>query len=105
MGSKATLADGVMTLNGAVFYYDYKDYQAFKFINFSTVVTNNPATVKGAEISLNVRPTHQLELLASLSYVDAAVNDYLISNSTFSAHLSRQSPCSRKLNRLSSARH
>jgi len=105
IGSKTTLADGLMTLNGAVFYYDYKDYQAFKFINFSTVVTNNPATVKGAEISLNVRPTHQLELLASLSYVDAAVKDVLVSNSTGSADLSREPPYSSKWTGLASARY
>jgi iron complex outermembrane recepter protein len=105
IGSKTTLLGGLMTLNGAVFYYDYQDYQAFKFINFSTVVTNNPATIKGAEASLNVRPTRQLELLAGISYVDAVVDDVFVSNSLGSAVLSRRPPYSSKWTANASARY
>jgi iron complex outermembrane receptor protein len=105
IGFKTTLADGFATLNGAVFYYDYKDYQAFKFVNFSTVVTNNPAAIKGAELGLNLRPTTGLELLASVSYVDAKVDNVPISNALGAAVVNRRPPFTSEVQATGSARY
>jgi len=74
-------------------------------VNFSTVVTNNPATIKGGEVELNVRPTRGLELLASVSYIDAKVDDVTISNALGSAVVSRRPPFTSEVQAIGSARY
>ena len=59
-GVKATLANGAVVANATAFYYDYKNYQAFLFINSSGLVTNSPATNYGIEASLQIKPTDRL---------------------------------------------
>ena len=59
-GVKATLLDGALVANLAAFYYDYKNYQAFLFINTSGLVTNSPATNYGIEGSLQIKPTDRI---------------------------------------------
>lgn len=70
-GVKATFARG--RLNAAVFHYDYKDYQAFSLLNFNQNITNNDATVTGAEVELAVSPMDGLELLLGGSFIDSKV--------------------------------
>jgi iron complex outermembrane receptor protein len=105
VGFKSTLMDGLATFNGSAFYYDYTDYQAFKFVNFSTVVTNNAATIKGAEVELNVRPFTGLELMTGISYVDAVVKDVPISNALGSAVVDRRPPFTSKWQANASIRY
>jgi iron complex outermembrane receptor protein len=105
IGAKTTLADGLVDLNGSLFYYDYKDFQAFKFVNFATVVTNNPATIKGAEASIDLRPLSGFNLSAGLSYVDAKVEDVPISNALGSAIVTRRPPFTSKWQSTASARY
>lgn len=88
-----------------MFYYKYTDYQAFKFVNFSTVVTNNPATIKGAELEFSVCPLKGLQFLASASYVDAKVGDVPISNALGSAVVSRRPPFTSEWKALGMARY
>ena len=59
-GVKATLLNGAIVGNVSAFYYDYKNYQAFLFINSSGLVTNRPATNYGIEASLQIKPTDRL---------------------------------------------
>jgi iron complex outermembrane recepter protein len=96
LGAKTRLLGGIMTLNGALFYYDYKDAQAYKFANFATTVTNNPATTKGAEMELHVRPAAGLELMAAGTYLDSAIKDVTVSNALGSAVLARRPPFTSK---------
>jgi iron complex outermembrane receptor protein len=105
VGAKTTLMNGLATLNGSVFYYDYKNYQAFKFVNFSTVVANNPATVKGAEVAFTLRPVDGFELLGGISYVDANVENVSISNSLGAAVVDRRPPFTSKWQGTASARY
>lgn len=105
VGVKSTLMDGLATLNGSIFYYDYEDYQAFKFVNFSTVVTNNPASIKGAEIELNVRPLPGLEFMTGISYVDAEVRNVPISNALGAAVVDRRPPFTSKWQANASIRY
>jgi len=105
LGAKTTILDGHATLNGSVFYYDYKDYQAFKFVNFSTVVTNNPATIKGVEFDFNVRPVAGLEFMVGVSMLDAKVKDVALSNSLASAVATRMPPYTSKFTGFASARY
>ena len=79
-GFKLTLADKRVRLNGAVFYYDYKNYQAFEF-NQTTLITtiqNTPAKVTGAEFELDARPLPPLELSLGLSLLDATAKGIVL---------------------------
>ena len=61
-GVKATLLNGAIVGNISAFYYDYKNYQAFLFINSSGLVTNTPASNYGIEASLQIKPTDRLSV-------------------------------------------
>ncbi len=43
-------------LNASVFYYDYNDFQATSYIGIGNIISNNDATVSGAEIELQFSP-------------------------------------------------
>jgi len=75
LGFKSTLMDGLARLNGAVYYYDYQDYQAARWLGFANQITNNDAVTKGAELELTVTPTENLDLMLNLGYFDATVKD------------------------------
>ena len=73
-GFKATLSR-TFTIDGSVYYYDYKNYQAFTFQNVSGIVSNNNARTIGAELSVNARPVDGLVIGAGISVLDAKVKD------------------------------
>lgn len=64
-----------LRVNGSVFYYDYKGYQAFKITNLAQQVLNTDATVKGAELEVSAAPARGLDLSVSGSYLDMTVKD------------------------------
>lgn len=74
-GFKATLLNGKATFNGAAFYYDYSNYQAFTFSNVSGYVQNRDARTYGAELELTLRPAEGLQLGASASVFNARVKN------------------------------
>jgi len=82
-GFKSTLADGIVRLNGSVYYYDYKDYQGFVFAGVSGNVVNNDSKVTGGEIELLAAPTERLNLVLSASYIDAKVKDVEVAPGVF----------------------
>ena len=72
VGFKSTFLDGAARLNGAVFYYDYRDYQGF-FLDVATqVVENINAKVKGGELEFAVVPMHGLNLQLGVSHLETA---------------------------------
>ncbi|HVW69007.1 MAG TPA: TonB-dependent receptor plug domain-containing protein [Steroidobacteraceae bacterium] len=72
LGFKSTFLDGAARLNGALFYYDYRDYQGF-FLDVATqVVENINAKVKGGELEFAVVPTHGLNLQLGVSHLETA---------------------------------
>lgn len=75
MGEKATLLDDHFRVNSSVFYYDYKDFQAFKIIGVTTQVINLPSKVYGAEMEITSRPVSGLTLQASASYTHDRVHN------------------------------
>jgi iron complex outermembrane receptor protein len=77
LGVKSTLGSAA-TLNIAAFYYDYKNYQAFAQVGPVQSVINLPATVKGLEAELSVRPVHGLSLQLGASFLDSKVKDILL---------------------------
>lgn len=82
LGTKATLMDGAMQVNGAVFYQDYKDKQIQGTLNdlaFGLLqqLQNVPKSrIAGAEIDLMYRPTQALTISASASYLDTKVTEF-----------------------------
>lgn len=74
-GFKASIWDGRARLNGSVFYYDYKDYQAFLFTGVSGVVINADADTVGVELELQASPTDRLDILLAAAWFDATVKD------------------------------
>ena len=62
VGTKNTLLDGRLTLNGDAFYYDYTGYQVSQIIDRSAVNYNFDAKVWGLELEADWRPLENLRL-------------------------------------------
>jgi iron complex outermembrane receptor protein len=75
LGFKSTLAGGSTQLNGAAYFYDYRDYQSYQFIGLTSQVTNNDAEYHGAELEIVSQPVDGLYLKLSGSYLDTEVFD------------------------------
>jgi len=75
MGSKNTLLDGAVTLNGSVFYYDYKGYQISEIVDRTSINLNFDATVKGAEIEATYEPTPGLRFKFAGGYEHTRIAD------------------------------
>lgn len=82
IGFKSTIWGGTARFNGAVYYYDYKDYQAARWLGFANLITNNDAQTKGIELELIASPTDNLDIMLTAGYFDATVEDVSI-NSTW----------------------
>lgn len=74
-GFKSTWLGGTTRFNGSVFYYDYKDYQAFLFTGVGGVVINADANTIGMELELQTSPIDGLDILLGVSWFDAEVED------------------------------
>jgi iron complex outermembrane receptor protein len=74
-GLKSTWLDGKLRFNASAFYYDYKDYQAFLFVQSSGVVVNKDAKIQGGELEISASPVHGLELQLGVSAFTAKVKD------------------------------
>jgi iron complex outermembrane receptor protein len=85
LGTKASLAGGLMSLSAAVFQMNYTDLQVTQLVPVLGgggavvgIVTNGgDAKVKGTEIELGVRPAKSLRLSGSLGVTDAKYTDYV----------------------------
>jgi iron complex outermembrane receptor protein len=74
-GFKATLGDGNTRFNGAIFYYDYSDYQSFLFTGVGGVVINRDAETTGIEFDLQTSWGDGWDAMFAVSYFDAEVQD------------------------------
>ena len=74
VGAKTSPVPG-MHINVAAFYYDYKNYQAFSLINYVQSISNNDATIKGAEIEWRYQPTRGLNLSLGAAFLDTKVHN------------------------------
>ncbi len=75
LGVKATLVDGLVQLNGAVFYYDYEDIQTFVPSAIGFKLDNlEKAEIGGAEIELLTSPIDGLDIRLGASYLDTDVD-------------------------------
>ena len=79
VGVKSRLDDGRLQVNGAVFYYNYKDKQeelrvpdpVFGLLN--TLLNVPKSEEKGVELAVNYRPVESLTLSGSATYLDSDV--------------------------------
>jgi iron complex outermembrane receptor protein len=80
-GFKTTLIDRTLQLNGAVFYYDYRDKQILGrvldplFGPLLKLINVPKSDIKGAELQLDWAPIHGLRVSAGASYIDSEVLD------------------------------
>ena len=79
VGVKSSFLDRAVRLNASVFYYDYKDYQAFQLLGVTQFISNRDARTKGGEIELTLQPAKGLEARFAATYVDAKVFDVTVS--------------------------
>ncbi len=74
VGFKSRLADGLAIFNGAAYYYDYKDYQAFQIVGIDTLTTNAIAESYGFELELQTVPAEGLDVILGVAYNDIEVD-------------------------------
>ncbi len=75
LGTKNTLLDGSMTLNGDVFYYDYKGYQISQIVDRTSINLNIDAKVKGAEVEATWEPLPGLRFNFAGGLEDSSIDD------------------------------
>jgi outer membrane receptor protein involved in Fe transport len=86
-GFKAKFLDRRLGLNGAVFYYDYRNKQLLTkiidpLVGIIPALANIPKSrVKGAELELTAAPIDGLHLSGGLTYLDATITKYAGVNS------------------------
>ena len=75
-GFKSEFLNHTLRFNGAVYYYDYKNYQALIYtLGLEQLIVNADATHKGAEGELEWAPSEAWHFGIGASYVDAVVNN------------------------------
>ena len=75
MGTKNSLLDGELTLNGDVFYYDYKGYQISQIVDRTSINLNFDAKVNGAELEASYEPIPGLKFNFAGGYEDTRVDN------------------------------
>jgi iron complex outermembrane recepter protein len=73
LGSKNTLLDGALTLNGDVFFYDYKNYQISRIVDRTAINDNFNATVRGAELETTWEAAPGLKFNFAGGYEDTRI--------------------------------
>ncbi|MGP1282184.1 MAG: TonB-dependent receptor [Parasphingopyxis sp.] len=75
IGSKNTLANGAVQLNGAIFYYDYQDLQLSRILARTSINTNTSAEVWGVELEAVVSPDPAWLFNFTASYLNTSIGD------------------------------
>ncbi len=75
LGSKNTLFDGALTLNGDAFYYIYKDYQISEIVDRTSINLNFNAHVKGAELEATWEPMPGLRFNFAGGWEDTQIDN------------------------------
>ncbi|MGF7150270.1 iron complex outermembrane receptor protein [Sphingomonas zeicaulis] len=77
IGTKNSLVDRKLTLNAAAFYMRYKDQQVFVLNVADQGIVNVAKTdIYGFELEAQARPMRNLQLGASLGFIDTRIKDY-----------------------------
>src|SRR6185437_106098 len=73
LGTKNTLLDGALTLNGDLFYYNYEAYQVSQIVDRTAINLNFNAHAKGAELEATWEPLPGLRFNFAGGWEDTAV--------------------------------
>jgi len=73
LGTKNTLFDGAVTLNGNLFYYNYENYQVSEIVDRTSINLNFDAHAKGAELEATWEPVPGLRFNFSGGWEDTAI--------------------------------
>lgn len=82
IGLKGSVPGGWLDYSAAAYYYDYKDKQVLGriidpvFGSLETLI-NVPASVRGVEAQVNLRPVEGLQIGLAGAYVDAKLGDFV----------------------------
>ena len=74
-GTKNTLLDGGLTLNGDVFFYNYTGYQISRIVDRTAINDNFNATVRGAELEASWEPIPGLKFNFAGGYEETRVDN------------------------------
>ncbi len=72
LGTKNTLLDGSLTLNGDIFYYNYTGYQISEIVDRTAINNNYNAHVEGAEVAADWEPLPGLKFNFAGGWEDTA---------------------------------
>ena len=75
LGTKNTMLDGALTLNGDVFFYAYKGYQISRIVDRTALNDNFDAKVKGAEVEATYEPMPGLRFKFAGGYENTRINN------------------------------
>jgi iron complex outermembrane receptor protein len=75
LGFKSTLFDGLARLNASAFWYDYRDFQTFRFELLNQIIFNTDAEVYGGEIELQANPAEGWDVALGASFMDGTAED------------------------------
>jgi len=75
LGTKNTLLDGGLTLNGDIFFYNYTGYQISEIVDRTAINNNFNATVKGSELEITYEPLQGLRLKFAGGYEQTRIKD------------------------------
>lgn len=67
-GIKTTLFDRRLRINASAFYYDYHNYQAARWLDFSSLIINADAYVYGSEAEIAGSLTNNLEASVNIGF-------------------------------------
>jgi iron complex outermembrane receptor protein len=73
LGTKNTLLDGALTLNGDFFYYNYENYQVSEIVDRTAINLNFDAHAKGAELEATWEPLPGLRFNFAGGWEDTAI--------------------------------
>ena len=73
LGTKNTLLDGALTLNGDFFYYNYENYQISEIVDRTAINRNFDAHAKGAELEATWEPLPGLRFNFAGGWEDTAI--------------------------------
>jgi len=73
LGTKNTLLDGALTLNGNLFYYNYENYQVSEIVDRTAINRNFDAHAKGAELEATWEPLPGLRFNFAGGWEDTAI--------------------------------
>jgi iron complex outermembrane receptor protein len=87
LGLKSTLFDRRLELNAALFYTEFKDFQASSLVDDSSVDSEQPSiafvvqnvgevSTKGLEVDFRALVTEKMSLYGGFAYIDATIDDF-----------------------------